>query len=293
MTKERTAFLFPGQGRLPAGPPPDSALTARLIARAEQAGLALRDAVADAGVLPVRTSLAQPVILIDELGKDEALKQSGLTPDLVAGHSLGEFAALASAGVLTPDEVLDLVILRGRLMEEVHGTMAAVLNLPLADLERICAELGPQVVVANENGPTQTVVSGREDVVREAARRAETSGARVIPLKVAGPFHSPLMADAAARLAPAILSLTFRSPSVPVVSAVSGRVERDAERLKSLLLTQMTSRVRFGDVLLRLAEEGVTAAVEVGPGDALTAIGRRAAPGIRCRTFEEALHGAV
>lgn len=293
MTKERTAFLFPGQGRLPAGPPPDYALTARLVARAERAGLALRDAVADTGVPPVRTSLAQPVILIDELGKDEALKRSGLTPDLVAGHSLGEFAALASAGVLTPDEVLDLVILRGRLMEEVHGTMAAVLNLPLANVERICAELGPQVVVANENGPTQTVISGREDVVREAAGRAEASGARVIPLKVAGPFHSPLMADAAARLAPAILSLTFRSPSVPVVSAVSGQVERDAERLKSLLLTQMTSRVRFGDVLLRLAEEGVTAVVEVGPGDALTAIGRRVAPGITGRTFEEALHGAV
>jgi [acyl-carrier-protein] S-malonyltransferase len=240
-----------------------------------------------------QTDAAQPLILIDSLVKERVLRERGIVPTIVAGHSLGEYAALVSAGVLRPEEALTVVIERGRLMAGVSGGMAAIIKLPLDRVREICEESGPGVSVANVNGPTQVVISGNEKTLLSAMAAAEQAGGRAIRLRVSGPFHSSLMEGAQDDLAPMIESLPFCAPTIPVVSSVSGKVEPDPMRLKHLLLTQITACVSWVDVMETLIQEGITCAVEVGPGKTLVGLGRRMTSKVRFVTFEEAINGAV
>jgi len=195
----KVAFLFPGQGTIPDKSPPSSRVGEHLFALAERTGLSLREWLATGSVdLLQRTEFAQPAILIDSLAKAEALRMAGFEPDIVAGHSLGEYAALVVSGVLTPEEAFSVVVERGRLMAGVDGAMAAIVKLPLEEVSSICKQIEPQVVIANYNGPRQAVVSGREEGVNQAVELAQEAGGRGIPLRVSGPFHSPLMGDAQA-----------------------------------------------------------------------------------------------
>ncbi|MCK4356541.1 ACP S-malonyltransferase, partial [Candidatus Bipolaricaulota bacterium] len=232
-------------------------------------------------------------ILIDSLIKEGRLRERGIVPTVVAGHSLGEYAALVSAGVVSAQEALSVVIERGRLMESIPGGMAAIVKLPLDRVEAICRQGGSQVSVANVNGPAQVVISGEEQALLAAMALAEEAGGRAIRLHVSGPFHSPFMEGAQQELAPRIESLPFSVPRIPVISSVSGKVESDLRRLKGLLLTQITACVSWVDVVEALVQMKVSCAVEVGPGKILTGLGKRITSQVRFVTFEEALDGAV
>jgi [acyl-carrier-protein] S-malonyltransferase len=293
MTPEPIAFLFPGQGTVPTALPPSGALRETLLAAVERAGVPLRRLIEASDPALLRTDAAQPAILIDSVVKAEVLRARGVVPALVAGHSLGEYAALVAAGVLSPQDALAAVLERGRLMAAVPGAMAAILKLPQERVTEICQAVEDEVGVANRNAPTQTVISGTEEGVSAAMGRVEELGGRAIRLKVSGPFHSPLMADAQADLAPILSQLTFAEPLIPFLSSVSGAVEHDPQEIKRRLLTQITACVSWVEVMSTLDATGIQRAVEVGPGEVLTRLGRRSGSPIRFVTYEEAIDGAV
>jgi len=294
--QKKIAFLFPGQGTVPSSPPVDGRRGERLLALAEQAGIPILSMLqnGDHDRL-VRTENAQPAIFIDSLSKEEALRSRGIVPAAVAGHSLGEYAALVSSGVIpSPEDALAVVIDRGRLMGRVHGGgMAAILKLPLAKVEQICDGIDGAVNVANINGPTQIVISGNLESLQAAMDACQDAGGRVIKLDVSGPFHTPLLATAQAALAPSIERLEFLAANIPFVSSVSGRMESDPTTIRSLLLTQITACVQWVSTIESLVKLGIDVAIEVGPGKVLTNMGRRITDRIEFVTFEEAIDGAV
>ncbi|HHR85984.1 MAG TPA: ACP S-malonyltransferase [Candidatus Acetothermia bacterium] len=293
--KSKIAFLFPGQGTVPSSLPPTGERSVRLLDLAEQAGIPISSLLQDGKHNRlVQTEFAQPTIFVDSISKDEALRSRGIIPVVVAGHSLGEYAALASSGVISPEDALQVVITRGRLMSHVSGGgMAAILKLSHETVAEICRETGETVNVANINGPTQIVISGDERTLRRAMNACQEAGGRVIRLDVSGPFHSPLLAPAQAELAPLINAIQFRTPRTLFVSSVSGRLEEDVEAIKSLLLTQITACVQWVSTVESLVRLEIEVAIEVGPGKVLTNLGRRITGKIEFITFEEALDGAV
>lgn len=289
------AFLFPGQGSQAPGMGAEflAAPWAReMVEEAEQlAGLPLGEIIRERPEELSRTAVVQPAILLVEWLAWEALRKAGRTPQAAAGHSLGEFAALAACGVIPWGAALELVALRGRLMEEAArahpGGMLAVLKLPTGVVERLAKEAG--CTVANYNSPSQVVLSGPREALERARRLAEAVGGKAIPLKVAGPFHSPAMAEAEAALAQALDGVRFSPPRCPFVSGVSGGPETDPDRIKELLARQMTSPVRWTTVIRALADLGVEQAWEVGPGEVLARLGRRSGVGIRFLTLKEVM----
>jgi [acyl-carrier-protein] S-malonyltransferase len=280
------AFLFPGQGRSLEDLPPPSADIDRLYARACERGLSLKQWILNGETNRLsRTDAMQPALLIDGLGRTAALRS--------VGHSLGEYTALTCADVVSARDALEIVIERGRLMQGIAGKMTAILKLDLETVRVLCEDTDSDVTIANHNGPLQVVVSGKEEPVRRLVTAAERAGGRAIPLRVSGPFHSPYMSPAQDALAPIIARTRFSPPSTPVVSGVSGEIEREAERLKMLMLRQMTACVRWVDVIRRMEEANVTHAVEVGSGETLTGMGKRITTKIEFVPYEEALHGGV
>jgi [acyl-carrier-protein] S-malonyltransferase len=289
---EILAFLFPGQGHLPSRLPSLSPPIERLYERVEQQGLDLRNWIAAGHVERLsQTDAAQPTVFLDALARVDVLKSSGVEPRIVAGHSLGEYAALVAAGVLSPDAALSLVIQRGRLMAAVPGGMTAVLKLDLEAVEALCAAVGGAATIANFNGAQQFVVSAPPEILNEVERRAAALGGRAIRLTVSGPFHSPAMRAAEHALAPSIGAAPFTAPRLAFVSSVTGRSETDAATLRGLLARQMTAPVRWTDVLRALANLGVTEAVEIGESTVLTQIGKRAGIPMRFSAYEEVTHG--
>lgn len=289
------AFLFPGQGKVPEALPPGSERIERLFTLAEERGLPLRTWIAEGrSDTLARTENAQPALFIDCLAREENLRAAGWTPDAVAGHSLGEYSALVSSGVLGALDGLRAVIERGRVMRGIDGTMAAILRLDIDAIQSLCVEVGPGVCIANHNGPTQIVVSGEPASVEELSRRAEEVGGRSIALRVSGPFHSPLMKPAQDALEPFLRRLEFGAPEIPMmVSSVTGTVQRDPEQLRETLCRQITARVRWLDVIHQLEGLDIAVAVEAGSGDVLTRLGRRMPTGIRFITYEEAIDERV
>jgi len=288
------AFLFPGQGRTADRPSVDTPLSETLFHLAESRGLALRQWMSDGDVERLTsTDASQPALLIDSLCRHESLRSQGLLPAYVAGHSLGEYAALVAADVLSAEDAVRLIIERGRLMGGVQGAMTAIVKLDIDTIAGLCQLHGPAVVIANHNAPGQVVVSGAADAVARVADAAANAGGRAIPLQVSGPFHSPLMLPAQEALLPFINETPFAAPSIPVVSGVSGEEIRTADRLRDLLQVQMTSSVRWVDVVHRLEEAGVTHAIEVGAGRVLSNLGKRITERICFMTYEEALDGGV
>jgi len=283
------AFLFPGQGRLPDAFPAIPAAIDELVASMRAAGLPV-DAWIEGAALPqsAGTDVAQPMLLLDSLVRAARLQSAGWRPDAVAGHSLGEYAALVCAGSLGGQDAMRTVIERSRLMQAVRGSMAAILKLDVAAVSALCD--GTRAVVANHNAAEQIVISGPQQDVEHVMARAEAEGARTIRLKVSGPFHSPMMKPAERALEPLVRSLTFSLPRIPVVSGVSGRVESDPDTLRALLIRQITAPVHWVDVTATLEAFGIDVAIEVGSGDVLTRLGRRSDAAIRFLTYEEALN---
>lgn len=254
----------------------------RLLDVAGAAGVDLETALRgdDESLRP--TEIAQPALIFTEL-----VLAAALPPELgvvaVAGHSIGELAAFAAAGALEPEAALGLAIARGRLMAGMReGTMAAVLGLDPGTAERLCAETDGTVVVANLNSPGQVVVSGGADAVAAFSIRAREAGARrIVPLRVSGAFHSPLMATAAAEFARVLEAAELNDPALPVVANVDAAAVTSGAGLRERLGRQMVSAVRWTESVQRLVDLGAEVLVEVGPGEVLTGLARRIAPGIR------------
>jgi [acyl-carrier-protein] S-malonyltransferase len=280
----KIAFCFPGQGSVEEGMGRDIAeavpAAMEVFDRASEAsGLDLRELCFEAPLeLLTQTELQQPALVATSLAVLAALREVGLEPDYVVGHSVGEFAALAAANAMTVEEAVALVRERGLAMAEAArerpGSMAAVLGLDDEVVENLCRKiLG--VWPANYNCPGQIVVSGEDGAVEELSAEAESLGARrAIKLKVSGAFHSPLVASAAKRLKPAIERVPFRETTAPFMSTVTAKVE-PATRLATLLVDQLTAPVRFTQAARGLMGEGVKTYVEVGPGNVLSGLVKR------------------
>lgn len=270
------AFLFPGQGSQTPGMGrdlADDAATRPYFERAAEAVDGLQEVMFEGPADRLsQTRYAQVALLTVGVAASEALKRRGVAPTVCAGHSLGEFTALVCAGALTFEDGLALVELRGRCMSESvpEGAMAAVMGL---DPEAIEAALPEGAQVANYNGPQQTIISGSREAVAAAEGALKAAGAkRVMPLPVSGPFHSPLMREAAARFREAVMTAALEAPACAFVSSVSGERVEDAEAIRALLADQITSPVRWTSVMQTL---GPVAALEVGPGRVLQGISKR------------------
>jgi [acyl-carrier-protein] S-malonyltransferase len=223
------------------------------------------------------TENQQPAILAVSTAACRLVQSLGVEPSFVAGHSLGEYSANVAAGTLDFADALALVRRRGRYMQEAvpvgTGAMAAILGLDGEIVARACEEAsqGEVVSAANINGGGQVVISGAKDAVSRAGARAKKLGARrVVPLQVSAPFHCALMKPAQDRLAPELRSIRAHDPSVPIVANVDAELKRTASQAIEALVAQVASPVRWEDVVRRLASEGVTTYVEVGPGTVLS-----------------------
>ena len=231
-----------------------------------------------------RTENAQPAIVAVSLAALAAFREiCKVAPTLTAGHSLGEYSALAAAGALAETEAVRLVRLRGLFMAEAAsaapGTMAAVIGLPAEEVERLCTEDGGVVVAANFNTPEQTVISGEPEAVARVGTAAKELGAkRVVPLAVSGAFHSPLMAPAAEKMRAVLQDAAVGTPSTPVVPNVTGEPTTDPEEIKKLLAAQITSPVQWVKSVNRMWECGVRTFVEFGPGQVLSSMVKRIQP---------------
>ncbi len=230
----------------------------------------------------VATSLACLRALEEEL----SLRGERLVASFVAGHSVGEYAALVAAGTLELGDALRLVARRGALMAGagIEGGMVAVIGLDRDAVGAVVAALdaGPDLVVANDNAPGQVVISGTPAALAAVAEPLHAAGARrSIPLKVSGPFHSPLMAGLGAELATEFAAVGWRDADPPVVSNVTAEPVRDAGEIRALLARQVHSPVEWVRSVRRMAAEGVDTFVECGPGGALTGMVRRIVPGAR------------
>jgi len=282
------AFIFPGQGSQKVG-------MGRALADAfpvcrhtfEEADAALGEALSriifegpdDRLTL---TENAQPAILAVSVAASRLLASRGLMPAFVAGHSLGEYSANVVAGTFTFADALRLVRRRGRYMQEAvpagEGAMAAILGLDADVVAQACAESadGQVVSAANLNGAGQVVIAGATAAVARAGARAMALGAkRVVPLSVSAPFHCALMKPAQERLAPELRALETHAPRVPIVANVDADLKRDARGAIEALVAQVSSPVRWDAVVRRLASEGVTTYVEVGPGTVLSGLVRK------------------
>ncbi len=287
----RIALCFPGQGSQAAGMASDlldDPLATRLLGVAAADGLDLRTALGGSDEQLRPTAIAQPALALVEL-----VLAARLPADLevvgVAGHSVGEYAAVSVAGAYAPEDVMRLVIRRGREMASMtEGTMAAVLGLDAAAVEGACADAredGEVVVIANLNAPGQTVISGTTAGVDRASALARERGARrVVTLNVSGAFHSPLMAPAAERFATVIDATPRQELHIPVVCNVDAAIVEHATDLPARLAAQLESPVRWMDCVAGLISLGAEWIVEVGPGSVLTGLTRRIAPTISAAT---------
>ncbi|HLE99014.1 MAG TPA: ACP S-malonyltransferase [Gaiellaceae bacterium] len=280
----KVAFCFPGQGSLETG-------MGREIAEAYPAAMQVYRVGSEASGLDlvklcfetpleelVDTEVQQPALVATSLAILAAMRERGLEPDVVVGHSVGEFAALAAAGVLETGAAIGLVRERGLAMAEAArqrpGTMAAILGLEDEEVEKLCRKI-VGVWPANYNCPGQVVVSGEHEAVEECCAEAESLGARrAVRLRVSGAFHSPLVARAADRLRPALDRVRFAEPLAPFMSTVTAKIE-PAQRLGALLVDQLTAPVRFTHAASELVRSGATTFVEVGPGNVLSGLVRR------------------
>ena len=226
-----------------------------------------------------QTQFTQPSIFVHSIIINDFLSSKGISPSAVAGHSLGEFSALVSAQALSFDDALSIVKVRANEMAKagnLHpGSMAAILGADENQLETICNQSGI-VVPANLNAPGQVVISGEIDAVTNAISTAKEIGIRrALPLNVSGAFHSPLMTSARVPLLEALDSVNFNDAKIPVYQNVNAEAVTKADELKSNILKQLESPVRWSEIISNMSRDGFTSFLEVGPGKVLQGLNKR------------------
>ena len=282
----KKAYIFPGQGSQFPGMGKDlyqnSPVAKELFDKANSIlGFNITDIMFDGSAEDLKaTKVTQPAVFLHSVILAKCYE--GFAPDMVAGHSLGEFSALAAAGALEFEDALRLVAIRAGAMqkccEKVPGTMAAIIGLTNEQIEEICASVEGKVVAANYNSEGQVVISGEAAAVEEACQKAKDAGAkRALPLAVSGAFHSPLMEPAREELAKAISATPFHTPECPIYQNVSAKAETDPEVIKSNLLSQLTSPVRWTQSVKNMMADGASYFMEIGPGTVLQGLVRRTA----------------
>ena len=283
----KKAYVFPGQGSQFSGmgrPLYEGNTVARaMFERANEVlGFRITEIMFEGSDEALRaTDVTQPSIFLHSVILAATLPD--FRPDMVAGHSLGEFSALAAAGAMTFEDALRLVAARARAMqrccEAVPGAMAAVIGLPNETVEEVCARVDGLVIPANYNSPGQVVISGTQEAVAAACVALKEAGAkRALPLPVSGAFHSPLMEPARVELAAAIEATPFQAPRCPVYQNVSAQAETEPEAIKANLLRQLTSPVRWTQSVGAMLADGATEFIETGPGSVLQGLVKRIAP---------------
>ena len=220
-----------------------------------------------------QTEVTQPAIFIHSMAILKVLGNS-FKPDLVAGHSLGEFSSLVAGGVLNFEDGLRLVSIRAKAMqkscEKTNGTMAAVLGLDNSIIEEVCSNIDGTVVAANYNCPGQVVISGEINAVKNACEKLSEAGARrALVLPVGGAFHSELMKDAKDELSNAISETSFNLPLCPIYQNVNGQPETLVDNIKNNLISQLTSPVKWTQSVNKMIEDGCQDFIEIGPGNVL------------------------
>ncbi len=251
---------------------------------------------ADAQTLS-RTIYAQPAIMATSLVCLEAATKRGFTFNAVAGHSLGEYAAMVASGMLSFEDGFRVIKARAEAMEAAaqvsDGAMCAILKLAPAEVEQICAETEGYVVPANYNSSVQTVIAGEKDAVERAAAACAAKKARAVPLAVASAFHTKLMQPAADAFYEAIKNVQFHEPKVPFYSNVLGDVRTDFSDMPKALAEHMVSPVRFTDELAAMQANGIDTFVEFGPKNVLTGLVKKTLKGVTAKNCEncETLEG--
>lgn len=231
-----------------------------------------------------KTAVTQPAIFLHSVLLAKSLG-ADFRPDMVAGHSLGEFSALVAAGALSFEDGLRLVSARAQAMQKAcelkPSTMAAVIALPDEKVEEICAGIDGVVVCANYNCPGQLVISGEIEAIDTACEQLKAAGAkRALKLKVGGAFHSPCMEPARAELAAAIEATTFTTPVCPVYQNVDAKPHTDPEEIKANLVAQLTAPVRWTQTVRNMIADGATEFVELGPGKVLQGLVAKIDPSV-------------
>ena len=297
----KLGFLYAGQGSQHPGMGADlykafSAFRKVLDSAGQKVDFDLKDvSFTDAAGVLNQTRYTQPCMVAFAAGLTAVLAERGIVPSAAAGLSLGEYSALHTAGVFDADTAVELVAFRGQAMEKAAAgrpsAMVAVLGLDRASLQKACDEAAVQgcVVIANYNCPGQLVLGGDKAAVEAAAALAKEKGARrCLPLKVSGPFHTPLMTPAGDALAERFRTVTFHTPRIPVIFNCLGAEKPEGVTIPELLVRQVQSSVYMEDSIRYLADMGLDALVEIGPGKVLGGFVKKTVPELPVYAVETA-----
>lgn len=297
----KVAFVFPGQGSQSVGmlaplagnPAVDDVVRRASNALGQDLGRLIADGPADELNLTINT---QPCMLTAAYAVFAAWRAAGgRMPDVMAGHSLGEYTALTAAEALRLEDAVVLVRFRAQVMQEAvpvgTGAMAAILGLSDEEVRQACAEAaGAEVVEAvNFNAPSQVVIAGHKGAVERACEAAKRRGAkRALLLPVSAPFHSSLLKPASERLRERLANVALAAPKVPVLNNVDVAIETDPARIRDALARQAAGPVRWAETIVKMAAEGVTHVVEIGPGKVLSGLTKRIAPKVESLAIGDA-----
>ena len=240
------------------------------------------------------TENTQPALLTASIAALKVLQsEKGTTPQFTAGHSLGEYSALVASGALTFSEAVKTVRLRGKFMQEAvpvgEGAMAAVLGMEREQVEKLCEEMssGEILTPANFNSPGQIVIAGHSKAVERAIERVKQEGKKAVLLPVSAPFHSPLMKPAGERLEKALEEISVADLKIPVVTNVEAEVNTVKERVKGLLVAQVSSPVRWEESMRKMIEKGIEQVLEIGPGKVLSGLMKRIDGRVESKNVED------